>query len=221
MHLTSVFCAGEVLSLPKKYPRARQVSGHDFSRAVTMHLTSVILSDSEGASRPEEESKDPDDACCAMPHQGVLTRIDFPAVPAKESAADLANQFLTEFFQQDSNVQPACIRAENSPPMNFFSACEREGAKSSSCSGQPTALELTSKIISPRGPRCSSRFVLSSSLSSWFQLQAAVVAQSPRVDQRPRQYLRRRPLRRRCKTQSTTSLFWRRRTAPLTITSAT
>src|SRR5689334_4819450 len=39
MRLTSVFCAGEVLSLPKKYPRARQVSGHDFSRAVTMHLT--------------------------------------------------------------------------------------------------------------------------------------------------------------------------------------
>src|SRR6476646_11748743 len=73
----------------------------------------------------------------------------------------------------------------------FFSACEREGTKSSSCSGQPTALEFTSKMISPRGPRCSSRFVLSSSLSSWFQLQAAVVPQSPLVDHRPRQHLRR------------------------------
>ena len=70
-----------------KSPKTRQVSGHDFSRAVTRHLTSFLLSDSEGASRPEEESKDPD-----------VTRIDFPAAPAKESAVDLANQFLTEFF---------------------------------------------------------------------------------------------------------------------------
>jgi len=39
----------------------------------------VVLSDSEGASRSEEESKDPDHAYRAMPIQGVLPRISAPS----------------------------------------------------------------------------------------------------------------------------------------------
>ena len=51
-----------------------QVSGHDFSRAVTGSFTSVILSDAEGAYATEAESKDPDNAYSTMQHKGVLTK---------------------------------------------------------------------------------------------------------------------------------------------------
>jgi hypothetical protein len=42
--------------------------------------------------------------------------------------------------------------SQNFPAVEFFLLAEREGTKSSSNSGQPTALEFTSKIISLWGP---------------------------------------------------------------------
>jgi hypothetical protein len=81
----------------------------------------VVLSDSEGASRSEEESKDPEAVFITMPSQGVLTRIDFPAAPAKETTASLVNQFLTEFLA-GASFQPACILAKKYPRARQVSA---------------------------------------------------------------------------------------------------
>jgi hypothetical protein len=81
---------------------------------------SVILSDSEEATRTEEESKDPDDAYRAMPPQGVLTRIDFAALPTKECAANsrTALAVLKTFACQKNfhvETQHCCVSLADSP----------------------------------------------------------------------------------------------------------
>src|SRR6476646_8078630 len=82
-----------------------------------MHLTSVLLSDSEGVSRsgrPRRSRRIPTMRAAPCRIREFSRELIFLPLQQRD-AADLANQFLTEFFQQDSNVQPACILAEKYP----------------------------------------------------------------------------------------------------------
>src|SRR6476646_4120591 len=148
MRLTSVFCAGEVLPLPKKYPRARQVSGHDFSRAVNDAPNLCPPERLRGiprSGRPRGSRRTPTMRAAPCRIREFSRELIFLPLQQK-SAADLANQFLTEFFQQDSNVQPACIRAEKYPHGDKYLPKQRVWGENSLEQSKRRRRELSEKL---------------------------------------------------------------------------